>query len=493
MTSDFHNLFSPSIKGFLDELDRLIGPLFLVGGTVRNMLQNKALSNELTVLVPRPLAECHHRLLEGGYPMVTRGTKRHEVWTSGHSSLLLPLPTADEPEEGAEGAEPEEEGSVPGGTAHISHVEITTFRHRLEYPPTVEEDLLHRDLTVNAMAFVWPDGPVVDPFQGQADLANRRIRFVRGSSTLEDDPLRALRFFRFLLQLEGVPDEADLRASEEAQMDMIPKKKLRAELDRLFSLPFSGSACRPMVQRFFYSPLAQEIFSDMVTPPICKAGETPAHRCQRAIDLMLALTEPDPDEGVPLHDLRWAAMCYAMGELNCIAQEKGHTRSTLHGLSTHKIEEILKKFRFPQRRQQQILSILQHMDTPLTPADRTLSRMMENDLPLPGLFRLVHAHQVVTRRGSGKAGEVAFPALDGQLAKVLARCRTLHRARHRPKPHDLAISGGEILDLVRQPPGAWVGELLTELLEWIGQDPARNQRARLYERVREWVAQGRGG
>ena len=489
MTSAFHTLFSPAIITLLDELDHLIGPLYLVGGTVRNMLRDQTLSNQLNLLVQRPLSECHQRLVQGGYPDVSVGTKRHEVWTRGHSSLLLPL------QEVASQRSPER-GTLPSGrVAHLSHAEITTFRHRLEHLPTVEEDLLHRDLTVNAMAFAWPNGPLIDPFNGQDDLSNNVIRFVKSSSTLEDDPLRALRFFRFLLQLEGVPDKADLQAAEETPMDMIPKKKLRSELDRLFSLPFCGPSRYPIVKRFFYSSLAQEIFIDMATPPICRGGETAAHRCRRAIALMLELTEPEPGEEVPLHDLRWAALFYAMGELNCIAQEKGHTRSTLHGLSIRRIQDILKKFRFSQRRQGHIFQILHHVDNHLTPTDRTLLRMMGNAVPLPGLFRLIHARTVVNARelaGEAEAESNRSPKLqllDKQLAKGLVRCRSLQKASQRPKPQDLAISGGEILDLVRHPPGPWLGELIAILLEWISQDRLRNQPVPLQGKVREWIAQ----
>ncbi|MBF0461412.1 MAG: CCA tRNA nucleotidyltransferase [Magnetococcales bacterium] len=493
MTSDFHDLFDPSIKTLLDELDRLIGPLFLVGGTVRNMLQNRELSNELNLLVQRPLAECHYRLVQGGHPLVTLGAKRNEVWTGGHSSLLLPL----KQKEGC--AELADDLPDAGCTGHISHVEIATFRRRLEHPPTVKEDLLHRDLTVNAMAFAWPNGPLIDPFNGREDLANRRIRFVKGISTLKDDPLRALRFFRFLLQLKGEPDEADLRAAEETSLETIPKKKVRAELDRILSLSFDGPACYPNVLRFFYSPMAQEIFADMATPPICRTGETPANRCQRAINLMQEMAEPDPDELVPLHDLRWAALFYAMGELNCIALERGHTRSTLRGLSIQRIQETLKKFRFPQRRQQNIMQILQRVDTPLAPTDRTLLRLMDEAVPLPGLFRVVHACQVASVREPSRAGSgedtrnATVQLLDAQLTKVLARCCRLEKAKKRPKARDLALSGGEIVDLVREPPGAWVSEVMGGLLEWISQDPSRNQRAQLCDRVRDWVAQRREG
>lgn len=65
---------------------------------------------------------------------------------------------------------------------------------------TLEEDLARRDLSINAMAReLSPDGslvgPVVDPFEGRADLAAKRFRHV-GPAFVED-PVRILRISRF--------------------------------------------------------------------------------------------------------------------------------------------------------------------------------------------------------------------------------------------------------------------------------------------------------
>ena len=59
---------------------------------------------------------------------------------------------------------------------------------------TLEEDLLRRDLTVNAMALA-DDGTLYDPYGGQSDLAARVLRHVSPSFT--EDPLRVLRVARF--------------------------------------------------------------------------------------------------------------------------------------------------------------------------------------------------------------------------------------------------------------------------------------------------------
>jgi len=67
---------------------------------------------------------------------------------------------------------------------------------------TLEEDLLRRDLTINAMAIPVldmvrsiEDNKIIDPYNGQADLENRVLRHV--SSAFIEDPLRVLRVARF--------------------------------------------------------------------------------------------------------------------------------------------------------------------------------------------------------------------------------------------------------------------------------------------------------
>lgn len=63
---------------------------------------------------------------------------------------------------------------------------------------TLEEDLLRRDLTINAMA-KSPEGKLIDPYGGQQDLKNRQLRHV--SDAFMEDPLRILRVARFAARL----------------------------------------------------------------------------------------------------------------------------------------------------------------------------------------------------------------------------------------------------------------------------------------------------
>ena len=59
---------------------------------------------------------------------------------------------------------------------------------------SLEEDLIRRDLTINAMA-QDDEGHIIDPFDGQKDLAHKLLRHV--SEAFTEDPLRVLRVARF--------------------------------------------------------------------------------------------------------------------------------------------------------------------------------------------------------------------------------------------------------------------------------------------------------
>ena len=59
---------------------------------------------------------------------------------------------------------------------------------------TLEEDLARRDLTINAIAKA-PNGTLIDPFNGLADIKSKTLRHV--SDAFAEDPVRILRASRF--------------------------------------------------------------------------------------------------------------------------------------------------------------------------------------------------------------------------------------------------------------------------------------------------------
>ena len=98
---------------------------------------------------------------------------------------------------------------------------------------TLEEDLRRRDLTVNAMART-PDGRLVDPYGGEADLHAGILRHV--SPAFAEDPLRVLRVARFAARFDfRIADEtlALMRYIVSArELDTLAPKRVWQELSR---------------------------------------------------------------------------------------------------------------------------------------------------------------------------------------------------------------------------------------------------------------------
>jgi len=78
-----------------------------------------------------------------------------------------------------------ERKTAPGYKGFVFHAESDV---------TLEQDLVRRDLTINAMAKA-EDGAIVDPFGGRKDLQARVFRHV--SEAFTEDPVRILRVARF--------------------------------------------------------------------------------------------------------------------------------------------------------------------------------------------------------------------------------------------------------------------------------------------------------
>ncbi|MGD0741968.1 MAG: CCA tRNA nucleotidyltransferase [Acidimicrobiales bacterium] len=128
--------------------------------------------------------------------------------------------------------------------------EITTHRADAYLPESrkpevrfgddIVADLSRRDFTVNAMALALPTLELVDPFDGLADLAARKLRTpLDPVVSFTDDPLRMLRAARFLTGYSLDPDE-DLVVAVAAlrgRLSIVSAERIRDELNRLIVLP----------------------------------------------------------------------------------------------------------------------------------------------------------------------------------------------------------------------------------------------------------------
>ncbi len=90
---------------------------------------------------------------------------------------------------------------------------------------SLEEDLIRRDLTINAMA-QDADGQIIDPYGGLKDLKNCQLRHV--SAAFAEDPLRVLRVARFVAKLA----QFNFAVADET-LELMQAMSLSAELELL--------------------------------------------------------------------------------------------------------------------------------------------------------------------------------------------------------------------------------------------------------------------
>ncbi|MFC5513080.1 multifunctional CCA tRNA nucleotidyl transferase/2'3'-cyclic phosphodiesterase/2'nucleotidase/phosphatase [Massilia jejuensis] len=99
---------------------------------------------------------------------------------------------------------------------------------------TLEDDLIRRDLTINAMA-QGEDGSIVDPYGGRRDLDARIFRHVSGA--FAEDPVRILRLARFAARFPAftvAPETASLMRTmvAEGEVDALVPERVWQELAR---------------------------------------------------------------------------------------------------------------------------------------------------------------------------------------------------------------------------------------------------------------------
>lgn len=148
-------------KQHLDSLDQV----YLVGGAVRDQLLGLKVHDKDYVVV---------------------GSSIENMLAQGYVSVGKDFPVFLHPKTKQEYALARTERKTGAGYTGFS---VDASQH-----VTLEQDLARRDLTINAMAMTQ-DGTLIDPFNGQADLANKVLKHT--TTAFQEDPVRVLRLARF--------------------------------------------------------------------------------------------------------------------------------------------------------------------------------------------------------------------------------------------------------------------------------------------------------
>ena len=131
----------------------------------------------------------------------------------------------------------------------------------MEFSPhvTIEEDLIRRDVTINAIAKNILTGEILDPFNGIEDIHNHIIRAT--SNHFVEDALRVLRVARFAAKYNFIVDDntIELMASCRDELKHISLERVIIELKKALATD------KPSV---FFNVLKKANCLDVVFPEI---------------------------------------------------------------------------------------------------------------------------------------------------------------------------------------------------------------------------------
>ena len=164
---------------------------------------------------------------------VVTGATADEMLALGYKSIGRDFPVFLHPETRQEYALARSERKTGPG--------YRGFEINADPSTTIEQDLLRRDLTINAIA-EDEQGTLVDPYGGQRDIEDRLLRHV--SDAFVEDPVRVLRVARFAARLHRLgftlaPDTREMirQMGESGELDALVAERVWQELSRALDEP----------------------------------------------------------------------------------------------------------------------------------------------------------------------------------------------------------------------------------------------------------------
>ncbi|MFZ2527456.1 MAG: CCA tRNA nucleotidyltransferase [Rhodococcus sp. (in: high G+C Gram-positive bacteria)] len=358
----------------------------------------------------------------------------------------------------------------------VEQIEITTFRTDaydrvtrhpvVEYGTRLEDDLVRRDFTVNAMAVrIGPDGigGFVDPLGGlDALLAGVLDTPALPQDSFHDDPLRMLRAARFVSQL-GFTLTERVHTGIERMADEILRisaERVQAELDKMIlgAYPVDGIEC--MVE----TGLAERVLPEVPAMKL-EIDEHHQHKDVYWHSLTVLRQAVDLEDGDPDAVLRWAALLHDIGKPGTKRNEPGGGVSFHHHevVGAKLVRKRMKALKYPKQTVEDVgqlvyLHLRFHGYGKAQWTDSAVRRYVHDAGPLlPRLHKLVRADCTTRNKRRAAALQATYDDLE---QRIVALAEKEDLAKVRPD-----LDGNAIMEILGISSGPQVGKAWNFLKE----------------------------
>lgn len=371
----------------------------------------------------------------------------------------------------------------------VDDIEVSTYRSDKNFGDgrsncvtsvceTLEEDLLRRDFTFNAMAVCPYTGEVVDLYNGRADLENKVVKFVGNPShRIHEDYLRMIRAARFTCLIEGVLDVETFEAIKNNRhlIKKVSPERIRMELLKVMKYK------KPSI---FFDVLHETGLLDIILPQLdVMYGMWGGQYHGEDLDVHSKITGDSLSPKDPI--LRLAGYLHDIGKPFAASRSDGDNFVYHEKIGCDMAEQILTKYKFSNAEVDRVKSlILYHMrsikDLKAKGYRRLLKKLSDNNVNWKDWIKLKIADK--------KANLLTDDFGKENIKEI---CLNIFKATHECKSGgfkitDLEVTGNDIMDITNIKPGPLVGQILNQLLELVLESPELNS----FEKLSEIVGAG---
>lgn len=371
-----------------------------------------------------------------------------------------------------------EHGTVTVMMHHVGY-EVTTYRIDGEYedarhPKNVTftsnliEDLKRRDFTINAMAYNDRSG-IVDAFDGISDLEKGIIRAVGNPrERFDEDALRMMRAVRFSAQLGYSIEEDTKKAIQELSINLqkISAERIQVELVKLVSSDHPEKM-RDLYETGITAVILPEFDKAMVT-----AQNNPHHCYTVGEHIIQSMAASDADKNI-----RLAMLYHDIGKPACLTtDEKGIDHFYGHPEVSGQIcKASLRKLKFDNDTIHTVVQLVTHHDYQILPEKkyvrRAMNRIGKDIFPLLLKVKQADLHAQSTYQREEK---------QEKLDEICALYKEIVQENECVDLKGLAVTGSDLIAWGMKP-GRELGEMLSQLLAVVIDDPGKNQKEALKE------------
>lgn len=362
--------------------------------------------------------------------------------------------------------------------------EITTFRKEIGYSDqrhpdqvlwgkTIEEDLVRRDFTINAMALKGFE--LVDPHGGQKDIKARLIRAVGDPrQRFKEDALRMMRAIRIATQL-GFSLEPQTFMAIKQDINLIEKvsaERIRDELLKLISYPYAADGYLLLRN----SGLAEKILPELErTFGVEQKSPKRHHLYDVGTHSLMSLKYcPSPNPIV-----RLATLLHDIGKPVVAKKEKNGVITFYNHevVGASIVRKISQRLRLSKKDEQKLVTLVRRHQFTVDErqTDKAIRRFIRN-VGQENLNDMLQLRTADRLGGGAKETSWRLERFKNKLIEVQKQPFSVT---------DLRVNGNDVMKILKIHSGPLVGKILHQLFKEVVENKQKNERKYLFDLIKK--------